>query len=240
MTITIIGTIVILILFFYIVKSTVTARKKAYVGMLNKTDTAFLAIAGSNDDATVSATTNIQAVESNAFKDKDGNYLNANDYKHLVVHGSSMRFCGINDHDMIFVDTNFNVEISSEFPCVLVLRRSISNDDSPKYKIRRTWTKTTYTSKDALIMEIKALMSSPLFQSIRQLEVYDGDDNVISDLISNRIPAYEESYVNCGNANCYDRNIIVSTTFHTKEGRVRFSIHPISLIEGKVVASFAM
>ena len=36
------------------------------------------------------------------------------------------------------------------------------------------------------------------------------------------------------------QDVVISTTFHTDENKVRFSIHPISTIEGIVVGAFPM
>lgn len=238
MIIIIIGIVLILVLFFYVAQSTLKERKRAYIEMLNKKTTVFLALAGSEDNVSIPLKKDIQAIETNVFKNKKGEYLDPADYEHFLVHGSSMKFCGIHDNDLIFVDTNINMKIYKDFPCVLLLRRNHAIGECPKYKIRRTWMKATYTSKDALVKEIKNLMTTLPFQQIRQLDVYDGDDNMIADLLSCRIPNYENTYITCSGANDYDRNIIVSTTFHTKESKIRFSIHPISLIKGKVIASF--
>lgn len=238
MTITILGVTLILVLFIFITHATVKARKKAYVETLNKRSVVFLACAGSDEESSVSATTSIQAVETNAFKDKNGRFLNPADYRHFIVHGNSMKFCGINDKDLIFTDTNFQIENNESFPCVLVLRRNHTRTGKPIYKIRRTWIKTVYSTKENLTEKIKNLMASPSFQEIRQLEVYDGDEKMLADLMENRIPIYENTYIKNNSANPFDRNIIVSTTFHTKEGKIRFSIHPQSLIEGKVIVSF--
>lgn len=238
MILTSIGIILIIGLFCYIAKTTVKERKRVYIEMLNKKTTVFFALAGSEDSVRIPAKREIQAIEVNAFKNKRGEYLNPDNYKHFLVHGNSMKFCGIHDGDLIFVDASFHINAYDDFPCVLLLHRNRVKTDSPKYKIRRTWIKTTYTTKENLIEEVKNIMESQDFQQIRQLELYDGDDNMISDMIDCRIPVYERGYINCKDVNDFDRNIIISTTFHTKENKIRFSVHPASLIVGRVIASF--
>lgn len=238
MTITIIGIALASILFLCIVYSTVKVRKEAYISMLYEKSCVPVACAGSDENSLAAATKEIQAIGTNAFKDEKGRYLNPSDFKHFIVHGKSMQFCGINNNDLIFVDSNFSTSLKDCFPCVLVLRRVHAENTSPQYKIRRTWLYIMYASSSSLVKEVKALMASHPFQQIRQLDVYDGDDCLMTDLVNFRIPAYEKNYIDREDKNDFDRNLIISTTFHTKENKIRFSIHPVSLIEGRVIASF--
>jgi len=149
-----------------------------------------------------------------------------------------MHFCGISNNDLVFASADFNMDSKDCFPCVLVLRRMHVENTRPQYKIRRTWLHTVYTSSTSLLEEVRELMASLPFQQIRQLDVYDGDDCLMADLVNFHIPAYEKKYIDREDKNDFDRNVIISTTFHAKENKIRFSIHPVSLIEGRVVASF--
>lgn len=115
----------------------------------------------------------------------------------------------------------------------------MNREDKAQYKIRRTWMRCKYTSKEELVDIVKSkILPSTKFQEIRQLSTYDGDSALIQDLKDKRIKIYEEKYIKCENPNDNDKEIIISTTFHTKEKEIRFSLHPVSIIVGQVIASF--
>ena len=136
-------------------------------------------------------------------------------------------------------DINFNIEdYNTVFPVVLVLLRSKVLGDRPQYKIRRTWKVTKYTNDENLLLEISQIINSSSFQEIRNLDVYDGDSAVINDFNQTRLPLYKREYVECDNPNVSDKEIVISTTYHTSERVIRFSLHPKSMIVGRVIASF--
>lgn len=241
MIITILGTILLFSLLGYIAYHTRIVRKAAYLELLSKKTTVYTACAGSdNEDEIIPSQKEIQSLEHKIFKDKNGNIFNSNEFLHYIVQGESMQFCGIHNNDIIFADANFKIKDNIAFPVILVLRKHhLKGEDKAQYKIRRTWIHYNYVSKDDLVNIVETkIIPSEAFQEIRQLDTYDGDAALIQDLKDKRIQIYEDEYINCGNPNENDREIIISTTFHTKERKIRFSIHPTSIVVGKVVASF--
>lgn len=240
MIITIFGSILLVILLIYFAYQTKLVREKAYQELLNKKTLIYTACAGTDDqNKVIPATKEIKALDHSVFKDKEGKVLCPDDYAYFIVQGESMQFCGIHNNDLIFADTQFQIAENTMYPIVLVLRKHHAEEGSVQYKIRRTWMRYTYTTGEDLINAIKRdILSSVKFQEIKQLGAYDGDEALIRDLKDERINQYEKDYINCNYPNPKDREIVISTTFHTRENRIRFSLHPVSTIEGKVVASF--
>lgn len=239
MVITIIGGILIVILLLTITVLTTKERKKALLELMAEKFVLQMACAGTCDDV-VPPTKTVTSLKIKAFRNSDGDYLTWDDYEHFIVQGDSMQFCGINNSNLIFVDDKFKIQDCGVFPVILLLQRHNTRKDSVQFKIRRTWDTLTYKSKETLLERIKDIISSDKFQEVRQLDVYDGDSALMEDLKNTRIPMYEREYIFCKDANDYDRKIIISTTYHTKERKIRFSLHPISMIKGKVIASFEL
>nr|CAJ1762879.1 hypothetical protein AUSP0019_00154 [uncultured phage] len=241
MIIMILGVVVLITLLVWIAYQTKVVREEALMNLLEKRIQIYTACAGSDDEnKIIPSYREIQSLEYNVFKDQNGNILNINDYLHFIVQGESMQFCGIHNNDVIFVDEKFKFEEDTKFPIILVLRKHhLNREDKAQYKIRRTWMRCKYTSKEELVDIVKSkILPSTKFQEIRQLSTYDGDSALIQDLKDKRIKIYEEKYIKCENPNDNDKEIIISTTFHTKEKEIRFSLHPVSIIVGQVIASF--
>ena len=237
----ILGVVVLITLLVWIAYQTKVVREEALMNLLEKRIQIYTACAGSDDEnKIIPSYREIQSLEYNVFKDQNGNILNINDYLHFIVQGESMQFCGIHNNDVIFVDEKFKFEEDTKFPIILVLRKyHLNREDKAQYKIRRTWMRCKYTSKEELVDIVKSkILPSTKFQEIRQLSTYDGDSALIQDLKDKRIKIYEEKYIKCENPNDNDKEIIISTTFHTKEKEIRFSLHPVSIIVGQVIASF--
>lgn len=185
------------------------------------------------------------SVETNTFYDKNGNRVNPNDYLHFVVSGNSMQFCGIHDKDLLFVAKGFRIVNLTDFPYILVLKNTDDADNSIEYKIRRAWGISTY-GDDRFEADVRAIMASEDFKEIKRLKgkdgvpAYRGDESVIEDFLSNRLPIYEKKYINCNNPNEWNRTVVISTTFDTDERYIHFSIHPIANIVGIVKESFTV
>ena len=56
------------------------------------------------------------------FKDKNGEYINSQDYERCIIVGNSMLLGGIRDKDIVFIKRDINIAECS-FPVILVLRR---------------------------------------------------------------------------------------------------------------------
>lgn len=188
------------------------------------------------------------SVKNNTFVDKEGNPLNPEDYYQYVVEGNSMQFCGIHDKDLIFVKKRFRITDLdlNEFPYILVLRNTnVGSDENTKYKIRRAWGISQF-GDDRFENDVRTIMSSPEFQEIKKLkgvdgnEAYRGDEQVIEDFLTKRLPKYEDKYIKCENPDVWNRTVVISTTFDTDNKYIHFSIHPIANIIGIVKDAFTV
>lgn len=172
------------------------------------------------------------------FKDSKGNVLNPSDYDLYRVAGECMQYVNIHPNDLLFATKGFDVEnYKGKFPIVLILKRSIpASGVPPFYKLRRAWKVCNY--RDNLKDILNSIIQSPEFQEVRRRPTYDGDKALIDDFFDTRVKKYEADYINCEFPNTNDEKIIISTTFHADIQSVRFSIHPISNVVGKVEAAF--
>lgn len=198
------------------------------------------AVAGSDSNCHTpnGSTVDVYGIGASEYKDANGKTLNIDDYDKFVVSGESMKFCGIHDKDLIFATKGLYSELDLSRPEIIVVRKHTICDNKPAYKIRRAWMATRY---DGNLMEVlKNIIHSESFQQIRKLPEYDGDTALIDDFKNNRLPKYEETFIECENPNPHDLNIVISTTYHTDIEKIRFSIHPLNFVKGKVVASFGL
>lgn len=185
------------------------------------------------------------SMEFNKFLGKDGQILDPNKYLQFVVEGNSMQFCGIHDKDLIFVPKEFRIVQLKEFPYILVLKNSDAKEGHSKYKVRRAWGLSQF-GDDRFETDVRRIMDSEQFQEIKKLKgidgnrAYRGDEQVIEDFIKNRLPKYEQKYINCDNPDNWNRTVVISTTFDTEDRLIHFSIHPISTIVGIVSDSFTV
>lgn len=174
----------------------------------------------------------------NEFRSKEGKILDPSNYDQYVVDGESMKYCGIHSGDLLFVRKGFKINDLKPFPTILVLRKRNSDLDKPKYKVRRAW---AYCNIDDDLKSIlEAIMDPQNFKSVRDIEHYDSDRALIEDFFKTRLERYRENYINIADPCDKDKEVVISTTYHTDEQKVRFSIHPISTIMGVVEESFTI
>lgn len=198
-----------------------------------------LAVAGSDEGCHKAArTVSVRGLECTRYQDSKGHDLNPSDYNLYIVDGESMQFCGIHDNDLLFSTKGCSFDKSAEFPMVLVIKKNHIANDCPAYKIRRAWRIANY--EDNLLAIAKELLQSDEFQQIRRLSDYDDDNAVIKDFEVTRLKRYEESFINCENPNEMDKEVVISTTYHTKDKQIRLSIHPVTKVMGQVIASFPL
>lgn len=172
------------------------------------------------------------------FKDSKGNILVPTDYDLYKVAGECMQYVNIHPNDLLFATKSFDVEkYTGNLPIVLILKKGTATPGVPPfYKLRRLWKVCNY--RDSLKDILKSIIQSSEFQEVRRRPNYDGDKALIDDFFNTRLNRYEEDYIKCEFPNINEEKIIISTTFHTDIQRVRFSIHPISNVVGKVEAAF--
>lgn len=172
-------------------------------------------------------------LRSRTYRSKNGAELDPENYYHFITHGNSMQYCNINDGDLLFVTKNFKIGQLNSFPAIVVLRRLNSAQGRAHYKLRRAWACCKIT--DDFDEILRSIMNLRTFDVIKQIPSYDGEEELIKDFFEVRLSRYKENHKN-DMENSQD--VVVSTTFHTNENKVRFSIHPTSTIEGIVIGAF--
>lgn len=228
--------------FIYLGVVTFIVRNNAQANFESKcktsTSKADIVHAGSNIGCTPVHPIVLKSLDLIEFKDKDGYILNPNDYNLYIVSGECMQYVDIHHNDLVFATKSFDVgHYSGKLPIILILKNGASTSNNPPfYKLRRLWKVCNY--RDNLEEILKSILQSPEFQEVRRRPNYDGDEKLIKDFFDTRLKRYETDYIKCEHSNTIDEKIIISTTFHTDIEKVRFSIHPILNIVGKVVAAF--
>ena len=235
----IIGFIILVVILIVLIVSAIAVRSEASKAMCKKTEILPIACAGSvTSGQAIPATTEVSSLKYIVFKNQQGDVLNPYDYSLFCVNGGSMQFCGINDKDIIFVRP-INSSFDDSYPKVLVLRRYSNLDKSEvQYKIRRTWKKYTYSSSENFVTFVKnELMCDDVFRSFykKHLAYIGTEAELLEDLSENRIKKFEKEYLQLESGPI---DVVISTTYHTDSKKIRFSIHPVALIEGEVEASF--
>lgn len=237
----IIGIILAIIALFgyvYVTYRLFRDKKKTKKEYKQKTHLYPTASAGTEDSKGDAFASSI-SVADNEFRTKDGDILDVHQYDQYVVSGNSMQYCGIFDKDLIFTRKGFKISDLRPFPSVIVLGKRNITDNSPKYKIRRAWAYCDIVDDD--IDEIlKDILDPQNFKSVRDIDYYDGDNALLENFHKEKLPRYKKKYIDNNNANANDRKVVISTTFHTNEKKVRFSIHPASSIMGIVEESFTI
>lgn len=202
------------------------------------------ACAGSSEYGVPDAVESV-SVHHNTFLGKQGEVLDPDEYYQFVVEGNSMRFCNIFDKDLIFVAKGFRIVQLKKFPYILVIKKHRAIVGESSYKVRRAWSVVRYDS-DRFMADLKSIMRSDAFQEIKQLaddngkSVYPGDSEIARDFKEKRLPRYEKDYIDVQDPDEWNKSVVISTTFDTKERYIHFSIHPIAQIVGIVKGSFSV
>lgn len=171
------------------------------------------------------------------FYDQYGHLLNEAEFEKFIVKGDSMKLCGINDNDLLFVDKNEKIK-PEILPQILVIRRYQPKDGEPRFKIRRTW--KICTMNDDFRQILNDIINSETFKCVKEEKEYAGDEKLMNDFINERLTKYKETFSDSDVPNSLYNKVIISTTLHTDINEIRFSLHPVDLIEGVVKASFTI
>lgn len=171
------------------------------------------------------------STETDKFLDYEGRPLSVEEFHLFLVSGESMKLSGIHDKDIVFVPKNFSCE-NEALPAVLVLEREKANEGEAKYKIRRGWTVVQHENADFENV-IRSIINSKKFKTIREDDAYPGDDEILTDFFKERLHRYEKEHPADKRG-----HILISTTLHTDENKIYFSIHPVESIVGKIAYSF--
>lgn len=242
---TILGTVILIafgiffILFVITIVSTAKGREEKRKSMCYSNYTYPTACAGS-PAMDIPASASSLPLEYVEFKDKDGKVMDPDDFLHFIVKGESMQFADIHDNYMIFVKEKHDID----FPKVIVLRREAAPKDQVQYKIRRGWQFSNVREAEIVV---KKILDSKEFDIIRRLQPYDNDGAMFDDFVKKRLERYKREHPFSESEGDRYFNVIISTTYHTENcpeeedrGKIRFSIHPTSLLVGEVVKSFPM
>lgn len=203
----------------------------------------FTACAGSPGTDTPRCTDSIP-MKYNTFRTKDGKIIDPKDYLQFIVKGDSMRYYGIHDGDIIFVKRNFKPEYltASILPKTIVLKRKIVTVDESEYKVRRAW---AVCDIDRCKEQLVEIMKTRLFEIITKIQDETGkllfnQDKAVEDFETKRLPRYRAQFIDCDNPQEEYSRVVLSTTYDTKEKKIHFSIHPISLVVGIVSESYTI
>lgn len=220
-----------------------------------------VACAGSPHDDTPKKMLSVSAY-TNTFQDKDGNRLDVEKFNKFIASGESMSLCGIHDGDLVFTQKGYIFRVDEELPAPFVLKRRKDVDDTSllktikeiidcmmknmkeetsQYKIRRGWKVMMYGKDDPKDV-IRTIMTSEKFRSVIKENglLYPGDDEIVKDFLNKRLPKYEKDYNPDKQTDIPDCKVLISTTLHTDVNKIYFSIHPVSLVVGKVLYSFTI
>ena len=157
-----------------------------------------------------------------------------------------MQFCGIHDKDLLFVAKGFRIVQLKDYPYILVLKNDDAKPGKSQYKVRRAWGVSHYEPGDRFENAVRKIMASEAFKEIKSLkgkdgnDAYKGDEQVVEDFLTNRLPIYERKYIKCQNPDEWNKTVVISTTFDTDEKYIHFSIHPIANIVGIVDGSYTV
>lgn len=178
------------------------------------------------------------AIKYTQFKDCDGNIINPSNYLQFIVKGSSMQFCGIHDNDIIFVKKEFQLNQLNTFPLPIVIRRDNAPIGETQYKVRRAWGICTIDTCEDFVANI--LSSEDFRNRIAAIRFFDGEEALLEDFRLKRLKKYREKYLRESKIATKFETVVISTTFHTDDNKIRFSIHPASDVIGIVSDSFTV
>lgn len=186
------------------------------------------------------------SIYTNFFVDNEGNRIDVNNYRPFIVKGNSMSLSGIYDGDLILTSRNFKLDKGLFFPDIYVIKRFKKKGDVIDFKLRRGWkiiddiSKISESEEKTTFEDIlKDILSSPQFSKLKKMaekaHIKEMDDKkMISDFFKTRLKEYKERYLKNGKYDAKAKSILISTTLHTKDNEILFSIHPASNIIGKL------
>lgn len=186
------------------------------------------------------------SIYTNFFIDNNRQKLDVNNYRPFIVKGNSMSLSGIYDGDLVLTNRNFNLDYDIILPDIYIIKRFKKKGDVIEFKLRRGWKIINDISHIAEQDErkvfetiLKEILSSPQFNKLKEMaangHVNEIDDQkMIEDFFTTRLKEYKDRYLINGKYQDKAKKILISTTLHTKENEILFSIHPVSNIIGKM------
>lgn len=180
------------------------------------------------------------SIYANTFLDNEGNPLDVDKFNWFIACGESMHLSGIDDGNIVFTKKGYTFDEKEDFPSIFVLKRD-KKDEKSQFKIRRGWKVVDFVNKEDMMKNLETVMDSGKFKDIiinKNKTFYPGSSAIIKDFESRCLPEYLRNFQ--PNIKTDNRKVMISTTLHTDENKIYFSIHPTSLITGKVLYSFTM
>lgn len=169
-------------------------------------------------------------------------------YKKFIISGQSMLLGGIQNNDIIFVESVKKID-NLDFPAIIVLKREPLSlekasqvDDKAEYKVRRTWGCCTLDQDDDNIVSfVKEIIQGNRFQ---QLKAKDIDkfpkDSLLVDDFKERLNTYRKEHKDCTNSANVNYMALISTTLDTQKNKVHFSIHSKNMLVGIVKQAYGI
>lgn len=195
-----------------------------------------------------------KSIYSHTFMDKSGKPIKTSEYLAFVVKGWSMMLADILNGDLILCKKGFNPDTilnNRILPGIYVIRCKKKPEQNINYKLRRGWCIIRVLSshknneQDYFTQVLETIMSSESFANLRtrateSMVVMPTNEELIRDFFDNRLTKYKEDYLSDEQYLPEHDSILISTTLHTDENTIKFSIHPVSSIVGKMDLCYRM
>lgn len=124
------------------------------------------------------------------------------------------------------------------FPLPIVIRRDNAPIGETQYKVRRAW---GICAIDACEDFVANIISSEDFRNrIAAIRFFDGEEALLEDFRNERLKKYRDKYLMKSKIDARFETVVISTTFHIDDSKIRFSIHPASDVIGVVSDSFTV
>lgn len=241
----VIGIMLFLLLFSYLVYSFVSSIKMAADPRL-----CYVAAAGDVKRDTPLSRSLVIDYQCSKQKDEIRLLLNDKKYDSLVVSGYSMLLADIRSNNIVLVNKDNKLTRETKFPCVVALerdkkalQRAAEENDFARYKLRRAW-------KICSILEcqdssyLDSILSCEKFKELNSdhMEFFMTHNEMKKDFMEYRMNKYKNDYPNCEDASSPYHQVVISTTLHANPltrhpetyNKVTFSIHPLVLVKGIV------
>jgi hypothetical protein len=172
----------------------------------------------------------------------------ADKYRKFIISGQSMLLGGIQNNDIIFVESIKKID-NFEFPAIIVLKRepiamekASQVDDKAEYKVRRTWGCCRLDQSDGDIVDIvKRIVEGERFQKLKDKDANKfPEESLLVEDFKRRLHRYREEHENCANSANVNYIALISTTLDTQKNKVHFSMHSKNTLIGKVKYAYGI
>lgn len=189
------------------------------------------------------------SIYTNYFLDNQGHALDVDQFNQFVVKGSSMMLAGISDGDLIFASKEFDynkLSSSNVLRNIYVIRREKEKGQRINYKLRRGWKIIPNLSaiekgneREYFKGVLSEIIKSPEFselkkKAMKESVIVPSDEELMEDFFKERLEKYSTKYSSNNQYTEEYNSILISTTLHTDKNTIKFSIHPITSIVGKL------